>query len=126
MVRETGQWEAWLTFFLTGIIESATDAIQSARDISDIFMRDATKVAELHTAKRKSVSVIFDLLKKRALISLADAVAASGLNYTPASNAFKTLVTLGIAEEVTGKKRNQVFAYKRYVDILSSGAEPLR
>ncbi len=32
---------------------------------------------------------------------------------------------LGIAREITGKKRNRIFAYDRYLTILSEGTEPL-
>lgn len=124
-VRETGRWEEWLCFFLRGVVETSKDAIQSSMDISAIFVKDAAKINILHASKQKSVSIIFELLKKRAVISLADAVKITGLNYTPTSNAFKSLQDLGIAKEITGKKRNLIFSYSSYVDILSKDADPI-
>jgi Fic family protein len=124
-VRETGQWEEWLSFFLRGVIETSKDAIQSAMDISDIFVKDASKIEKLHTSKQKSVIVVFELLKKRAVISLAEAVKITGLNYTPTSNAFKTLQDLGIVKEITGKKRNLIFSYHSYIDILSKDTDSI-
>jgi hypothetical protein len=35
------------------------------------------------------------------------------------------LVQLGIARELTGRKRDRVFSYARYLAILSEGTEPL-
>jgi len=35
------------------------------------------------------------------------------------------LLNLGIARELTGQRRNRVFAYQRYLDILNEGTEPL-
>ena len=36
-----------------------------------------------------------------------------------------TLVEQGIAREVTGRRRNRLFAYDAYLAILSEGTEPL-
>jgi hypothetical protein len=35
------------------------------------------------------------------------------------------LAELGIVREVTGRRRDRVFAYDQYVQILSEGTEPL-
>ncbi len=36
-----------------------------------------------------------------------------------------SLIQLGIIVEITGKKRNRIFVYKKYLDILNKGTEPL-
>ena len=35
------------------------------------------------------------------------------------------LIELGIVRELTGQRRNRVFAYDRYLAILNEGIEPL-
>jgi len=42
-----------------------------------------------------------------------------------ASKAIEALVDLGIAREITGGRRNRLFAYDGYLAILSEGTEPL-
>lgn len=47
------------------------------------------------------------------------------LSFLPASVGIDRLVAVGIARELTGRKRNRVFAYDRYLNILNEGTEPL-
>lgn len=49
----------------------------------------------------------------------------TGLSFPATSSGMERLVRLGIARELTGKKRDRVFAYDRYLAILSEGTEPL-
>jgi hypothetical protein len=37
----------------------------------------------------------------------------------------KVLTKLRIARELTGRKRDRIFAYDRYLAILNEGTEPL-
>ncbi len=36
------------------------------------------------------------------------------------------MIDLGILEEITGRERHRLFVYRRYLDILNEGTEPLR
>jgi hypothetical protein len=47
----------------------------------------------------------------------------TGLSFPAAASAMALLVELGIARELTGKRRNRVFAYDRYLAILDEGTE---
>jgi len=49
----------------------------------------------------------------------------SGLSFPTASKVIETLVEQGIAREITGGRRNLLFAYDAYLAILSEGTEPL-
>jgi len=42
-----------------------------------------------------------------------------------ATAALSNLAKLGIVGEVSGKKRDRMFAYQAYLDILKQGTEPL-
>ncbi len=42
--------------------------------------------------------------------------------YTSLNHLYK----LGIMKEMTGRRRNRLFAYRQYLGILDAGAEPLR
>lgn len=37
----------------------------------------------------------------------------------------RKLIEQNIIREVTGKKKNRVYAYTQYIDILSEGTEPI-
>ena len=36
------------------------------------------------------------------------------------------MIDLGIVEETTGRERHRLFIYRRYLEILNEGTEPLR
>jgi hypothetical protein len=38
----------------------------------------------------------------------------------------ENLETVGIVREITGKQRDRIYVYDRYVKILDQGTEPLR
>ena len=50
-------------------------------------------------------------------------VARTGLSFPGASSAMDLLSKLGIARELTGKRRNRLFVYDRYLAVLNEGTE---
>ena len=77
------------------------------------------------TARFDSVSG----LKNGARVELAGVevgtVERIGLSPPTVNAALADMERLGIVTEVTGKKRNRVFSYRAYLDILSEGTAPL-
>lgn len=120
-VRETGDWERWINFFLQGIIRASQDAIEKANQINQLFEKHQERIqSKLHKNALRVAQAVYELLKSRVVISLKEAVAKIEGGYTPISNAFKKLEELGIAEECTGKTRNKIFKYKEYANILNT------
>ena len=118
--RRDGDWEAWLGFFLDGVAETADGAVATAGDLSRLFGGDRQR---LQAAGRRAGSLlrVHETLEARPLVTLTEVVARSGLSFPAASSAMEELVNLGIASELTGKKRNRVFAYDRYLATLAAG-----
>jgi Fic family protein len=123
-VRETGDWESWITFFLEGVVETATEATQSARQLIALFETDHEKVAGLGRPAASTLRV-HQLLQKRPVLSIPAATKELSLSEPTVAKAMEHLVRLGIVREMTGKRRRRVFAYARYLDILNQGTEPV-
>ena len=68
---------------------------------------------------------VFDALRHRPVNTLREISQSAGFSIPAASKCMQALTTLGIARELTGGKRNRVFAYDRYLALLSEGTEPL-
>ena len=68
---------------------------------------------------------VFSALRQRPLRSLKQICSDTGTTFPTASKAMQTLVTLGIATNLTGQRRNRVFVYSGYLNILNEGGEPL-
>ena len=120
LARLEGDWEAWLGFFLQGAAETADEAVATARDLGRLFGQDRGRIQALGRRAGSALRV-HDSLKERPLVSLAEVVARSGLSFPAVSKAMDELLAMGIARELTGKKRNRVFAYDRYLATLAAG-----
>ena len=123
-VRQTGDWEVWLDFFLRGVRQTAESAVSTAHRLMKIFEEDHGKAQKAGRGAGSALRV-HGVLKERPLATVQEAAHRTGLSFPAASAAMKLLVTIGVARELTGKKRNRLFAYDRYLKILNEGTEPL-
>ncbi len=123
-VREHGRWEVWLEFFLTGVRDVAEQAHTAARAISAIFAEDDGRIDTLGRAAANARKVHL-LLQKRPLMTIGTAAELAGVSFPTATSALARLQEIGIVDEVTGKLRGRVFAYRRYLALLSEGTEPI-
>ncbi len=121
-VRLTGGWEAWLDFFLEGVEQTAAGAVDTAHRLLALFHDDAARVQALGRAAANALRV-FDALRRRPLARIDALAAQIGIAYPTAARAIDALQRLGIVREITGRKRERVFAYSAYLAILNEGAE---
>ncbi len=121
-VRREGDWEAWLAFFLEGVRVTAEGAVDTAQRLSALFRDDRGKIEP--TGRRVGSALrVHEALKARPILSLPAICERTGLSFPAASSAMDLLVELGIARELTGKRRNRLFVYDRYLAILNEGTE---
>lgn len=123
-VRENGAWEAWMEYFLTGVRDTAGQAVDTAREIMTLFEKDRTAIQTLGRGA-PSVFRVHDLLQRRPIVTIQAASNELGLSLPTIGKALDHLVGLGIVRELTGKRRNRVFAYSNYLAVLDRGTEPL-
>ena len=122
-VRRDGDWEAWLEFFLDGAKQVAEGAVSTADRLGKLFQADRSRVES--TGRRAGSALrVHEALKVRPLLSMPATCNATGLSFPAVSSAMELLVELGIARELTGKRRNRLFVYDRYLAILNEGTEP--
>jgi len=120
-VRTEGDWEAWLRFFAEGVAETAESAVSAARSLVDLFEKDR----QLIQAKGSTGSAlqIHHALQGRPITSISRAAKETGLSVPTVGSALQVLCELGIARELTGKRRNRLYGYDHYLQILSEGTE---
>jgi len=123
-VRQDGDWETWLDFFLEGVTQTAGSAVDTAHRLLALFREDAERIQTLGRSAANALR-IFDALRARPIATVTDLAERTGVTYPTAAKSMESLTTLGIAREITGRKRDRVFAYDRYIAILNEGTEPL-
>ena len=123
-VRTQGDWEAWVDFFLEGVDQTARGAVQTARKLVDLFEADTRRIGRSGRATANALRVL-DALRQRPVLTLKFLRNSHGMTFPTATKAMQTLVAAGIARELTGKRRNRVFVYDAYLNLLNEGAQPL-
>jgi Fic family protein len=124
-VRTEGDWERWLRFFMTGVLETAEQATKAAHAILRLFERDRAKIETLGRPAGSTLRV-HQLLQKRPITSAPAAAKKLRVTEPTARAALAHLQKLKIVREMTGKRRNRLFVYDKYVSILDEGTEPIR
>jgi Fic family protein len=122
IVRMEGDWEAWLDFFLEGVEQTASNAVETARRLLSLFQRDE-QVIQKAGRSASTLLRVFRVLCERPLATLNQVRERSGLSFPAVSHAMAALAQLGIVREVTGQRRNRIFAYNEYLNILNEGTE---
>jgi Fic family protein len=118
-VRDGGDWEGWLAFFLRGVIAVSGEAAETARRI--LVLREEHRLAittELGRAAGNGHKVL-ESLYLRPILSVHDVQGVTMTSFPASNTLVKQLVRLGILVEVTGHARNRRFRYDPYVRLFS-------
>jgi Fic family protein len=117
-VRDTGNWEDWLKFFLRGVYEVAQEAAATARKI--VKLKEEHRQLLLGEMGRKSGSAIalLESLYFKPIFTVEHVAEITNLSYPNANALIKKLVGIGLLQEITGQKRNRVFSYAPYLDVF--------
>ena len=124
IVRRTGDWEAWLRFFLEGVAQTAEAAVATAESLLALFDQDEAQI-QAQGRRAGSALRVHQAMKERPIISLRDVADRTGLTLPTAAAGMQVLQELGIAMELTGQVRDRRYGYRQYINILSEGTEPL-
>ncbi len=117
-VRTGGNWEGWTEFFLGCVRESAEDGVSAAKRLFKL-MGDDRRVVAGHRATTIPAVRLFDLLPEHPIITLPGATELLRTTKPTAGKAIDALCRAGVLRETTGKKRDRIYAYNRYLKILS-------
>ena len=121
-VRMTGNWEAWMEFFLEGVRQTAELAVLTARRLTDMFDGDREGIIRIGRAANSTLRVQ-QALKERPVATLPALCKRTGLTFPTVSSALNKLMELGIVREATGAARNRIFVYDRFLSVLNEGTE---
>jgi Fic family protein len=118
-VRDKGDWEAWLVFFLQGVVSAADEATETARRI--LTLRETHRLAITDKLGRAAGSghKVLEALFDQPIMSVSDIEALTGTTYSAANNLVARLVELGVLHEMTGYARNRRFRYEPYVKLFT-------
>ena len=121
-VRLTGDWEAWLDFFAEAVVVTATQAVETAQQLLDLSHQDRGKIRGLGRAAASTLQV-HRALMEHPIATSGSLVVKTGITPATVNKALGHLEQLGIVNELTAQKRNRLFSYAGYIEIMSRGTE---
>ena len=121
-VRETGDWETWLEFFLEGVRITAEGTVNTSKRLLELFANHR-RVIERSGRRAGSALRVYAALRERPILSITAAAERAGISFSAASSAMRLLVDLGLVRESTGKRRGRLFVYDEYIAVLNEGTE---
>ena len=120
-VRDTGDWEGWMKFFLRGVIEVSGE---SATTVRDILALRAVHTELLQKNLRSANSLrLLDRLYDRPVTSVSGVAEYLGVTFNAANTLVGKFCDLGLLSETTGGARRRRFAYDPYISLLRAGTE---
>jgi Fic family protein len=123
-VRTEGDWEGWLAFFTEGVIQTANNAVTTAKRLADLIQADRDHIRALGRRGATALQV-HDALQREPVTTITRLAQRTGLSVPGATAAIERLSRLNLIQEVTGRQRGRVFTYAPYVALLGEGTEPL-
>lgn len=122
-IREKGDWEGWLEFFLEAVASVSSEATETARKIVELRETMRSEINQKLGRRAGSALLLLDELFKSPIVNVKRVEAITGLSQ-PAANALtNALEETGILHEITGKKTYRVFAFGRYLDLFAEKDE---
>ena len=117
-VRDTGDWEGWLTFFLRGVVEVAGEAADTARRI--LLMREdcRSRIADHLGRAAGNCHRVLEKLFDQPIVSVADVREWLQVTSAGANNLVRRLEKIGVLHEFTGYARNRRFRFEPYLKLF--------
>lgn len=121
-VRLTGDWEEWLGFFAEAVIITATQAVETAQQLMALADMDRVLIGGLGRPTTSTLQV-HRALMERPIATAGWLVQKTGITAATVNKCLGHLERLGIVRELTAQKRNRLFSYSGYVEIMGKGTE---
>jgi Fic family protein len=119
-IRDTGDWESWLKFFLVGMAEVSHEATETARRIVALREEHRALIVDQFGRTAGNALKVLERLHSSPYISVNDIAELIDVSYPAASSLTMKFVKHGLLTEITGQARNRRFRYTPYVDIFAN------
>lgn len=115
-VSTHGDWNAWIAFFLRGVVECAQEGQHLTDDL--LALRERYHAAVRSARSSGLLGTLIDDLFRLPTITISRTTELLGVTPAAASSNLRKLQALGIVAEVTGRTRGQVFVAREILNFV--------
>lgn len=117
-IHQKGQYEEFIKFFLTGIIETSKEAVEIARNITELKNSDIKKISTFGRLSESALT-IYEGLFSKPTIRIEDVSKSLNVSVSTAGRLLGKLASEDILKNLDNKKKDKVFVYQKYIDIFN-------
>jgi Fic family protein len=118
-VRDAGDWEGWLGFFLRGMTDVSAQATETARRILALRERWREQITQSFGRAAGNGLKVLEQLFRTPIINVKKVQTITKTEFPAANQLVQRLVQLGVLKEVTGQARNRQFRFEEYVQLFA-------
>ena len=122
-VRTIGDYEGWLTYYLKAIRDSSLDAFKRIKDIEKLEeniqqrIRNDSILSRMGETPYQALNMLFQM----PIINIGELSSQLEKSYNTASKIIMQFAELGFLKEVTKQKRDKLYRFDPYLDLLENG-----
>jgi len=121
-VRQNGDWEGWIKFFLEAVSEAALDGVRIAKELHTLIAADRQRIID-HERSTVAAIQLLGMLPASPITTVPAVSESLNITAPTARKAIELLESLEILQETSGKQRDRVYAYNEYMRILTGNDE---
>lgn len=122
-VRDAGDREGWLAFFLQGVTEVSWQATQTAAAILRMREEYRTRITEHLGRAAANGQRVMDWLFDHPIVTVATVRKWLGITPAGANQIVGRLEGIGLLREITGYARNRRFRFEQYLKLFEEPEE---
>jgi Fic family protein len=122
-VRQSGDYEQWIKFFLKAIIGSTQHSMNTIKELRKLHQTNVILLEGFDKRRRRTVEEIIDYMSSYPITDIASIVKHTSRTFTTISNAIYDLIDQGILVQLDEKKSHRIYCYEPYLAILREGTE---
>ncbi|MBQ9531736.1 MAG: Fic family protein [Eubacterium sp.] len=117
-IRNKGNFEQWIKFFLTVVAQTADDAIETIDKLTALHTGAVNGFNDILPRSRAKVEQLFAYIEKNPIIDTQKTATALGFSYNTTAKYIDLLCEKGILKLTAKAGKAKVYSYEKYLNIL--------
>jgi Fic family protein len=119
IVRTKNDLGQWIKFFLTGVMQTADNAVGILKKITDLKAAiEKERILLMGKRSKQGLALLYQLFKK-PVVTVKDVQSLTNLSPKAANDLVRVFIEKKILIETTGYQRNRVFIFSEYLKMFS-------
>jgi Fic family protein len=119
-VRTKSDMTQWIKYFLVGLSETAENAIETLTHVMLLKSRLEEEIAATFRKRSQKANLLLQRLFEKPIVHVNQVKDLTHSSFKAANDLVNAFVEAGILKEMTGKNRNRMFVFEKYIGLFKS------